>query len=167
MDTNLYDFLRAIEAQTGNPARAHVHVVEIPTAHIVWLSSFLRNPGTLIQFQSRPTGRVMRVPKEKPPISVLLDTLAPTRRPPEDDEDEVPEMEQHYALAGTAEEVFMLLTEAMMLNPTFASLVVGAGRYYTEHVPLCRKCSQRHNGRLAEDCPDVEKPRWEFKPRPL
>ncbi len=164
MDTNLYDILNYMLAGSQHPKTGEYHsraTIVLTRGQYDWLKSYLRNPGTLIEFRSRPTGRM--VPVVKPPISVLLDVLAPTRVPDEQDE---PEMEQHYALAGEAEEVFQLLTEAMLLNPTFASLVVAAGRYYTTHVPLCRRCSQRHNGRLQEDCPDVVHPRWEFKPRP-
>lgn len=163
MDTNLYDFLRTIHRYAAHASIDGIydpyHKIQITQSEFDWLSSYLRNPGTLIEFRSRPTGRTQIVAAAPRPVLSDMVEFGP------DAKEEIPELEQHYALAGTAEEVFCLLTEAMLLNPTFASLVVGAGRYYTEHVPLCRKCSQRHNGRSREDCPDVQAPKWEFKQR--
>jgi len=76
-------------------------------------------------------------------------------------------VEKHFALAGDANEVFALLFEAMALNPTFAHVVISAGRAYAASAPICRRCSQRHHGRREEDCPNIADPKWEFKPRPL
>lgn len=168
MDTNLYDFLRTIQAYVAHPSKGHEfdprHQIRITKAEFDWLTAFLRNPGTVIEFRARPTGRMLRIPGAQPPPTVFSEDLAPDYAdvPAETEE---PEMEHHYALAGTAQEVFELLLEAMLLNPTFASVVVAVGRTYTAKVRVCRRCGQRHNGRTAEDCPNIEAPSWEFKQR--
>jgi hypothetical protein len=165
MDTNLYDFLRTIHAHVAHPSKGHEydprHQIKITKAEFDWLNSFLRNPGTLIEFRSRPTGRMLSY--LPPPRPFTIEEAAPSSI----EAVEEPEMEHHYALAGTAEEVFELLYQAMVLNPTFAQIALSAGRAYTAKAPLCRRCGQRHHGRLSSDCPDIVSPRWEFKHRPL
>lgn len=105
---------------------------------IAWAKQFLQAPGHELHFFARETGQVVGTEK------VYF---------------------QHYAMKGEPEDIFCLVTEAMLQNPTFAQLILGARDFYLNHAPLCRHCSQRHNGRFPQDCPDVTKPTWEFKRR--
>jgi hypothetical protein len=169
MDTNLYEFLRYVQV-AADKALPGVVPLNRPGALFIpigqpikdWLDTYLRYPGTIIEFRSRPTGRMIRIPATKPPPLVFSDESLPTDIPAEITE---AEMEKHFALSGSPEEVFALLHEAMMLNPLLAQLVLSAGRAYLESAPMCRACSQRHTGKPIEDCPNLKNPSWEFKER--
>lgn len=64
---------------------------------------------------------------------------------------------QDYAIAGEALEVFSLVTEAMLQNASFASLVGAAHSFYTKHVPTCPECLEA----MAEV--DPMDPVWKFE----
>jgi hypothetical protein len=155
MDTNLYEFLEDIKRQAQGPWGDAV----INEAQWEWLTTFLRKSGTVIEFRSRETGRMLPVfPEVQLEISKALEPVTA-------DFAAVPETEKHFAIAGTPDDVFYLLTEAMLLNPLFAQVVASATRAYMANAPICRKCAQRHNGTSGVDCPDLTIPSWEFKER--
>lgn len=156
MDTNLYDFLRRIQQEVTHDGKYdEANELIILREEYEWLTTFLRNPGTVIEFRSRPTGRMIPLTADQALVSggvMLADR-------------EEPELEKHFAVAGSPQEVFALLYEAMMLNPLLAPVMVSAARAYYEASPLCRACSNRHPGKPVDDCPDLEHPSWEFKER--
>jgi DNA-directed RNA polymerase subunit RPC12/RpoP len=96
-----------------------------------WLEQFLKVPENQLDFKSRRVGGT----------------------------DDNPVMAQDYAIAGTQLDIFSLLTEAMMQNPTFADLVMGAAKFFQDHVPNCQHCK-------AAVLQATTKASWEFKPHP-
>lgn len=157
MDTNLYDFLRRLHTFASRPdgSWSPTHRLMISSLEFEWLATYLRNPGTVIEFRSRETGRIINL---QPNEALVSDGLMLAQR-------QAPELEKHFSIAGDPQEVFALLYEAMMLNPLMAEVMIGAARAYKEASPLCRACSQRHPGQPITDCPDLENPSWEFKER--
>lgn len=154
MDTNLYEFLIHLRSQIPCTV-AHSYSVDISRTQVEWLRTFLNEAGTVVEFRSRPTGRMIPLAANQALVSggvMLADR-------------EEPEVEKHFAIAGNPQEVFAILYEAMMLNPLLAEVMISACRAYKESSPICRACSQRHPGQPITDCPDLENPSWEFKER--
>lgn len=101
-----------------------------------WLDQFLQNPGVELHFKAFPTGELSNGE---------------------------PLMAQNYQLAGDAEEIFCLLTEAAMQNPYFNTVLTHATRYMAQHVPNCEYCL----GRVLHAQLDIlDHPSWEFSPHP-
>lgn len=140
--TNLYDFLRRIldDAENQNKSvptfLAHVDVEWIRLTHedIDWLRQYMQAPDIQIHFKANKIGESA--------------TGAPIYA-------------QDYAICGESVDVFSLLTEAMMANSSFASLVGAAYKFFEEHVPNCADC----NSRL--DKADPVNPNWKFTPHPV
>lgn len=136
--TNLYEFLRKLKAQADRAISVNKKLGEsdnwfcsMTTAERDWLEEFLQVPENQLDFKSRRVGGT----------------------------DDNPVMAQDYAIAGTQLDIFSLLTEAMMQNPTFADLVMGAAKFFQDHVPNCQHCK-------AAVLQATTKASWEFKPHP-
>jgi hypothetical protein len=107
----------------------------ITEGDVEWLQQYLESPGHEIHFKAHQVGE-----KNGEPV-----------------------YSQHYAIAGGGEEVFSLLTEAMLQNPSFANQVVLAARFWFEHLPFCDTCKTRFFG--AQQTGQVS---WIFSPhKPL
>jgi hypothetical protein len=96
-----------------------------------WLEEYLKVPENRLDFKSRRVGGT----------------------------DENPVMAQDYAIAGTQMDIFCLITEAMMQNPTFAEMIQGAAKFFQDHVPTCEHCGEAVKHAMT-------KPSWEFNPHP-
>lgn len=94
----------------------------------VWLHHFLEDPGTEIVLTATPTGELV---------------------------DGEPVMAQNYRVAGEHEDIFSLLCEAALQNPTWALMLMGVARFLEIHVPTCLHCMQMHA---------LPYPSWEFSP---
>lgn len=130
--TNQFEFLRKVlEAGRKAPMVNYKHTIKIAHEDLQWLDQFLKAPDHELHFKARHTGQY----KNREPVYA-----------------------QDYAVAGEPVDIFSLLTEAMMLNSQFARLVIGAARFYAEHVPTCPICKERH----AE--PSCETDSWDFSP---
>lgn len=133
---NLYDFLRQIrdQAAKGVPGAAPISrdlYVTITRNELAWLDQFLVKPDQELHFKGKRVGGT----------------------------DDNPVVAQDYMIAGAQVDIFSLLTEAMMQNPTFADLVQGAAKFFQDHVPNCQHCKDAVL-RAAM------KPSWEFQPHP-
>lgn len=134
---NLYDFLRQIrnQAAKGVPGAAPISrdlYVTITRNELAWLDQFLVGPDQELHFKGKRVGGTA----------------------------ENPVVAQDYMIAGDQVDIFSLLTEAMMQNPTFAQLVQGAAKFFQDHVPSCEHCKAavlQHAGH----------PSWEFQPHPV
>lgn len=104
--------------------------VNVTQEEIAWLKSFLQAPGIELHFKARKV----------------------------DEKDGEPVYAQDYAIAGDGVDVFSLLTEAMMQNANFATLVIAAGQFFKDHVPFCAECQ------AALDEVDPSRPSWKFLP---
>ncbi len=136
--TNLYDFLRNILEQCQGVV-PHGQVTITPEEED-WIDRYLSSSDHELHFKGTSTGKATEKGEEI--------------------------FEQHYGIKGSPNDVFALLTEAMMQNPTLAQVVLSAGRFYLTKAPICRSCHQRHNGHAPDDCPNVvDFNTWQFYPR--
>jgi hypothetical protein len=135
---NLYDFLRALseQAQRAVPGAAPISsgiYLVIGEAERDWLIQFLTEPDAELHFKAKKVGGT----------------------------EEDPVVAQDYMIAGAEVDIFSLLTEAMMQNPTFAKLIQGAACFYQDHVPTCPDCQAK----VLEAA--QQPPSWEFSPHKL
>lgn len=120
--TNLYDFLREIKGRANSrpinaaPLGTDAYLVPITPAELDWLESFLQPADHEIHFKGK-------------------------KQPGGDPEN--PVVAQDFMIAGAEVDIFCLLTEVMLQNSTFASLVLGAAKFFQEHVPTCPECKQQ------------------------
>lgn len=157
--TNIYELLRLIlQAAKVSPK----HHVFLSSDEIKFLEHYLTAPDTLIQFKSYKTGKLVPIEVEDPAVAQrYIDEGYQIEGKPAE-----PEISYDLSLAGNPDDIFVLLSEAMMQCPNFANIVVGAARYFKEHVPTCPICEQNHPGKFPTDCPDLQDFRgWEFYKR--
>jgi hypothetical protein len=133
---NLYDFLRQIrdQAAKGVPGAAPISrdlYVTLTRNELAWLEHFLKTPDQELHFKGKRVGGTA----------------------------DNPVVAQDYMIAGDQVDIFSLLTEAMMQNPTFAQLVQGAAKFFQDHVPSCPHCK-------AAVLQHAMQPSWEFAPHP-
>jgi|SRR4051812_36613911 len=152
---NLYDFLRTIFEAAKTSPKNHVFLTN---GDLEWLEHFLRASDTELRFKSYFTGKLKLIEVEDPEVAqkYIEDGHHIDGKPAE------PEISYDLGIAGKPVDVFTLLTEAMTLNPNFASVIIAAGRYYQEHVPHCPHC-QEHHDPAAEHVDIAEITTWEFK----
>jgi hypothetical protein len=124
--TNLYELLRQILATYDDPITGldpnntePGQLVRVSPEMADFIRNYLTGPEVLINFKARK-----------------VDTNAEGE----------PIFAQDYQIAGPPEEVFCLLTEAMIQNYQFATLIQGAASFYRDHIPTCAHCQKRHFG---------------------
>lgn len=167
--TNLYDFLRLIQSQATRavPGAAPLGngkslYITISSEAKEWLDHYMQAPDTELHFKSYPTGEY-KILEDLPP-ELAEQYIAHGKQV--DGKPAEPYINFDLGLKGAPDDVFCLLTEGMMQNPNFANMVVGAARFYLEHVPTCPHCEQHHNGHFPADCPDLaEFKGWDFHKR--
>jgi hypothetical protein len=136
---NLYDFLRQLKRQAdrGIPGAAPLgngdkYFLTITEQEKGWLESFLKPADMELHFKGRRVGGT----------------------------DDNPVVAQDYLIVGDQVDIFSLLTQAMMQNPTLAELVQAAAKFFQDHVPSCEHCK-------AAVLQYTVHPSWEFKPHPV
>lgn len=129
--TNLYDFLRRTLANAKANPANNIHV---SAEDMAWMEMYLKAPMDEIHLQARPTGRVVEGERE---------------------------METHFQVAGDPADVFSLLCEAALANPTLWTMIRGCAAYLADHVHECDACMAKM--REYETTPPDDR-NWQFKP---
>lgn len=135
---NLYELLRHIHkmASNGVPGAAPLsrdRYVTISDEQLAFLEHYLQGEDVVIHFKARRVGGT----------------------------DEDPVMAQDFQIAGEGVEVFCLITEAMVNNFQFATIIQNAVGFYRDHIPNCIHCQKKHFG---QELPDLD---WQFAhPKP-
>lgn len=131
--TNLFDFLRWIKSEVEHHGFHNKNfALTISEEQYAWLQQFLHPSDMELHFKGRRVGGT----------------------------DDNPVVAQDYLIAGDQVDIFSLLTEAMMQNPTFADLVQGAAKFFQDHVPNCQHCKDAVLQHAMQ-------PSWEFTPHPV
>jgi len=136
---NLYELLRHVHkmASNGVPGAAPLsrdRYVTINDEQLAFLEHYLQGEDVVLHFKARKVS---------------------------EQADGEPIMAQDFQIAGEGFEVFCLITEAMVNNYQFATIVQNAVGFYRDHIPTCVHCQKKHFG---QEPPDLD---WQFNhPKP-
>lgn len=167
--TNIYDLLRKIKAQADKAVPGAAPLSDGKGLYIIlskedqqFLEHYLTTPEHMIFFKGYKTGKLVPIEVEDPAVAQrYIDNGYEIDGKPAE-----PEVSYDLSLAGWPDDIFVLLSEAMMQCPNFANIVIGAAKFYKEHAPGCPICQQNHAGKFPNDCPDLHDFRgWEFYKR--
>jgi hypothetical protein len=128
--TNLYDFLRDIRDRI-KIGPYNMKTVAISPDELDWIDKFLASPDIDLHFKAR---RVDDTPTEEMVF------------------------EKHFAIKGGADEIFGLLTDAVMQNPNFGATILAVAGFYRDHCHTCDHCLEG-----VSDANHLET-NWQFSP---
>src|SRR5688572_11883757 len=128
--TNLYDFLREIHRRASADSNP-LKTITISEEEKAWIERFMWEPDFELHFKA---------------------TMMPNTATEEN------VYSQDYAIKGHTSDIFSLIAEAMLQNPSFADVILLAARFYSSHKSDCRDCLD------AVILTDGKENQWKFTP---
>lgn len=110
--TNLFDFLREILHRAAADQN-DIKTITISNEEVQWIHEYFREPDFFMNMKATAL--------------------------PEQGGNEIL-YSQHFEMKGKRDELYNLMTEAMLNNPLFAEVVCSAREFWFEHARTCPDC---------------------------